>query len=235
MALGAVVGAAVLVTVLVMIGRLVVTDHRGIAGAPGYTTYGGPHGYPLAEGQPWGTVCQPLRFSVSSDVPAADYEQIVAVVRAARADGVDVTIENRSFMWFPGALYPPGQTNATVKRIAIFASSGRPPRLSNGQLERIDFGWDAAMSADGHHEHLTDLQATLYLNQLEGHPARLRIAIRQLIAFSQGVGGSSVAGSGISRGTTVDSFSPSDLHAMSLMSGCDYQSAPPAPALPVGS
>jgi hypothetical protein len=219
-----------------LIGRNVVSVHsRGIVGAPGYTTYGGPHGYPLGEGKPWGTPCQPLRFSVTSNIPTTDYDQIAAVVRSARADGIDVTIESRSFVWFPSQLYPAGQTNATVKRIPIFASSASPPKLSNGHLERIGFGWDAAVSPDGRHEQLTDLQATLYLSQLEGHPDRLRIAIRQFIAFSQGVGGSSAADSGISRGTTRDSFSPADLHAMGLMSGCDYQSGPPAPPAPASS
>lgn len=214
--------------------NLLVTHPRGIAGAPGYTTYGGPHGYPMGEGRPWGAPCQPLRFSVAFDIPTLDYDQIVAAVESARSDGIDITIENRSFMWFPSQLYPAGQNNSTVRQIGIFASPASPPRLSDGHIERIGFGWDAAMSPDGRHEHLTDLQATLYLRQLEGHPDRIRVAIRQLIAFSQGVGGSSASGSGISRGTNVDSFSPADLHAMDLMSGCDYQSAPAAPLAPLG-
>ena len=233
--IGWIAGLVALTLVSSLISRSLSVTHRPrIAGAPGYSTYRGPHGYPLAEGRPWGNPCQPLRFSVASDISTADYDQIVAVVESARSDGIDVTIENRNFMWYPSQLYPPGQNNTTVERIGIFASSAAPPRLSDGHLERIGFGWDAAMSRDGHHEHLTDLQATLYLTQLEGHPDRLRIAIRQFIAFTQGVGGSTARDSGISRGTSVDKFRSADLRAMELMSGCDYQTAPSAPPVPAG-
>jgi hypothetical protein len=53
------------------------------------------------------------------------------------------------------------------------------------------------------------------------------VATRQLIAWAEGVGGSTAPGSGIARGTTVDGFSAGDLHAIATMSGCDLSSAPP--------
>lgn len=231
---GALAWAAGLVAVSVvasLAGRDLAFSHsRGIAGAPGYTTYGGPHGLPMAEGHPWGQPCQPVLFDVSSGVPDGDYQQIVSAVDAARAEGVDVAVETRNFMWNPSQLYPPGQSLATVKVVAIFGNWNSPPHLGNGHLERIEFGWDAAVSSDGHHEHLTDLQATLWLSQVDGYPDRVRIATRQLIAFAQGIGGSTAAGSGVGRGTTEDRFSPADLHAMALMSGCDLQTAPTPPA-----
>lgn len=222
-----VTGLVALSVVASFVGRnLVFSYRRGIPGASGYTTFDGPHGMPMAKGRPWGPPCQPVLFDVSSGVPDGDYQQIVSAVGSARADGVDVAIETRNFMWDPNQLYPAGQNLATVKVVAILGDWKSRPRLANGQLERIEFGWNAAVSSDHRHEHLTDLQATLWLSQLDGHPDRVRIATRQLIAFAQGVGGSTAAGSGISRGTTVDEFSPDDLHAMALMSGCDFQTAP---------
>lgn len=228
-----VTGLVALSVVASFVGRnldMALSHSRGIAGAPGYTTYGGPHGLPMAEGRPWGQRCQPVLIDVSSGVPDGDYQQIVSAVDSARADGVDVAIETRNFMWDPNQLYPAGQSLATVKVVAIFGSWKSPRRLASGRLERIEFGWDAAVSSDRHHEHLTDLQATLWLSQVDGYPDRVRIATRQFIAFAQGVGGSTAAGSGIGRGTTVDEFSPADLHAMALMSGCNFQTAPPPPA-----
>ncbi|MGI8683864.1 MAG: hypothetical protein ACR2MO_01970 [Acidimicrobiales bacterium] len=63
---------------------------------------------------------------------------------------------------------------------------------------------------------------------MAGDPRAQRPAIRQLVAFTQGVHATTLAKSGIRRGTTIDAFSPADVAAMQLMSGC----GPSAPIPP---
>src|ERR1700728_2068787 len=48
-------------------------------------------------------------------------------------------------------------------------------------------------TADGSHEMLTSLQGTLYLKNLGSNSAAVRLAIRQLVAFSQGIGASTAS------------------------------------------
>src|SRR5207249_10664443 len=47
--------------------RVAIARHLGsslrISGAPGYRTFTGPRGEPMAVGRPWGPVCQPVRFT----------------------------------------------------------------------------------------------------------------------------------------------------------------------------
>lgn len=228
-----VAGAVAVIFASSLVGRnLLATYQPGIAGAPGYTTFGGPHGYPLAVGRPWGHTCQPILFQVSPDVPAGDYGEIGDAVSIAHADGLDVELETRDNRWVPAELWPPGQTNATVRVVPIFGSWDKPPTLTNGHVENIQFGWDAAVSPDGHHEHLTDFEATLWLSQVDGRAHRLQTAVRQLIAYSQGVGGSSLRTSGIAEGTSNNDFSPADLHAIAVMSGCGLPGISGIPAPP---
>jgi hypothetical protein len=199
---------------------------RPIAGAPGYRTFGGPHGKPLALGRPWGRPCQPIRFTVEEHVPDSVYAEVGAVVAEARRDGIDVTLETRNFAWSPGSLYyAPGQSPATVARVPIFAKDGNPPRLSAGEAEHIGFGWNARVDADGRHEDVTYAQGELWMRAIAGSPQLVRRSIRQLVALTQGIIGTSSAGSGIARNTTVDSFSASDVRAMRLMSGCGAAAA----------
>jgi hypothetical protein len=189
-----------------------------IAGAPGYTTVGGPDGNPLAQGRPWGTVCKPIVFDVAHGVPASIYSQITQNVLAARAKGVDVAVENPQGYWYPAELYPAGLTNADVQFVGVFADSGTPPLLTNGQPEHINFGWDARSL--GGADALTDLQATFYLQSLGNDSVKDRRAIRQMIAFAEGVGDSVAPHSGISNGTSADNLTSGDLRAIRLMSGC---------------
>lgn len=195
--------------------------HRpGITGITGYTTFTGPHGYPLQIGQPWGHTCQPIVFQVEPHISDSDYAVIANTVSLAHTDGLDVGIETRDFHWFPAQLWPPGQTNMTIEVVPIYASWAKSPILPDGHLGRINFSWNAALSPDGHHEYLTVLQAKLWLSQLNGHTNRLKNAIDQIIAFSQGVGGSALKGSGIAQGSAVPSLTKSDSHAIEDMSGC---------------
>ena len=79
------------------------------------------------------------------------------------------------------------------------------------------------MAADGTNEVITYLQGTLYLKNIAGNAVVERLATRQLIAFTQGIGASTASGSGIANGSTVDNFSSADIAAMQRMSGCRFQ------------
>jgi hypothetical protein len=194
-----------------------------ISGAPGYTTTTGETGLPLAEGSPWGRPCQPIVFQVSPSMPTQQYELIQNAVYGARALGVDVTIETQKLLWYPSLLYPAGQTNATVQVVPVFPSTQPPPSLPDGHVERIDFGWDTKTSNDGRHDVLSNLQATIYLAAVRGDPQATERATRQLVAFSQGVAGSTSPGSSIAQGNTEDAYSRQDVAAMQRMSGCTFQ------------
>jgi hypothetical protein len=51
-------------------------------------------------------------------------------------------------------------------------------------------------------------------------PAAARLAVRQLVAMTQGIIRTSASGSGIARGSKADRFSVEDVAAMKVMSGC---------------
>ena len=216
--------AVVLPVVVAALGLWVsLSEHRAraINGASGYERPGGPHGKPLAVGRPWGRACQPIRFTVEEHVPDWVYVQAAGVVEQARRAGVDVTIETRQFMWNPSSLYyEDGQSPATTRRVAIFAHDETPPRLANGDPERIELGWDARVDADGQHEDFTDVQGKLWMQSIGNDPERVRLAIRQLIAMTQGIVSTNRHDSGIARGSTVDGFTARDIAAMKVMSGC---------------
>jgi hypothetical protein len=70
----------------------------------------------------------------------------------------------------------------------------------------------------------------LYLQEVQNDPQKIRLATRPLIAFAEGVGSTTAPGSAIASGPTVDQYSPGDIEAMEIMSGCDFARAPAAPA-----
>jgi hypothetical protein len=202
-------------------------DPLRINGATGYYTFTGPLGRPLAVGRPWGKRCQPIRFTANANVPYDVYQQIVAVVHEARAVGIDVTVESRTFWWQPESLhYPAGMTPSDVKRVPFFAHFTPAPTLSNGRPERVGLGWDASADPDGHHEDITYAQAILQMSVLAGDRLAQRRAVRQAIAMTQGIMRTSRTDSGIRSGTTVDAFSSLDIAAMRLMSGCGTAALP---------
>jgi hypothetical protein len=225
---GLIVGISIVVAVVLAIGAVsvrgfvvTVMHGRDIAGSPGYSTFTGPEGKPFPVGRPWGKACEPIRFTVEEHVPDDVYAQIVTAVNAARAYGLDVTLEDRSFMWHPDSLYyPPGTTSDDVERVGIFVNNGPAPMLSNGKPEHVDLSWDASLDPDGRHEDLTDAQGTLQMATLTGDPAGQRRAVRYIIALTQGVSGSNVDFSSLKSGNTQDNFSLPDLAAMKHMSGC---------------
>jgi hypothetical protein len=55
---------------------------------------------------------------------------------------------------------------------------------------------------------------------LNGHPDAVRRSIRQLIAMTQGIISTTRHDSGIANGQMVDRFTPGDIAAMKVMSGC---------------
>jgi hypothetical protein len=200
---------------------LAVTHGRDIAGAPGYSTFTGPKGMPFPVGRPWGRACQPIRFTVEEHVPDDVYAQVVSVVNEARADGLDVTIEDRSFLWHLDSLYyPPGMTSDDVQRVGIFVNNGSPTLLRNGQPGHVNFGWDATPDPDGRHEDMTDAQGTLQMAMLAGDAVGQRRSVRDIIGLTQGIAGSTLSDSELKSGATRDSFSLADLAAMKHMSGC---------------
>ncbi|HEY3737896.1 MAG TPA: hypothetical protein VGL26_10680, partial [Jatrophihabitans sp.] len=182
-----------------------------IAGAPGYRTFTGPRGKPLPVGRPWGRACQRIRFAPESDVPTSTVTQIASVVGEARRDGLDVTLESRSLG---------SQSAADAEQVSITENTGEPPRLSNGQLEHIGFGWDAKLDPDGKHEDLTFAYGQLWAKTVEDDPLVLRRSVRQLIALTQGILSTSRSDSGIARNSSIDRFTEADIAAMDRMSGC---------------
>jgi hypothetical protein len=225
---GLIVGICIAVAVVLGIGAVsvggfvnAVVNGRHIAGSPGYSTFTGPEGKPFPVGRPWGKACQPIRFTVEEHVPDDVYAQVVSVVDEARADGLDVTLEDRSFTWNLDSLYyPPGTTSDDVQRVGIFVNNGTPFMSSDGHPAHVDLGWDASPDPDGRHEDLTEPQGTLQMAVLTGDAVGQRRAVRDIIALTQGVSGSTLSDSDLRNGATRDSFSPDDLAAMKNMSGC---------------
>ena len=226
---GLIAGIAIAVVVLLGIGfvgarafLVTVTHGRDIAGSPGYVSFTGPTGKSFAVGRPFGQACQPIRFTVEEHVPDSVYAQVVSVVNEARADGVDVTVENRSFAWKPDSLYyPPGTTSTGVLRVGIFLNVGSPTPLSNGHPAHVILGYDASPDADGKHDDLVGPQGTLQMQTLAGDVVGQRRAVREIIALTQGVAGSNRTDSGLGSGSTRDGFSLADIAAMKNMSGCN--------------
>jgi Domain of unknown function (DUF4190) len=228
-ATGLFASVAVLVIVIVLIANGNFPDQtQAISGAPGYSTTTGDHGFPLAEGRPWGRPCQPIVFQVNRAMPTQQYVLIGEAVENARSLGLDVTLETRDLYWYPSLLYPAGLTNSSVQVVPIFPST-ESSTLPNGQPEHISFGWDSRLTSDGNHEAITDLQATLYLNAVKGDPQATLRSVRQLVAYSQGVTGSTLSDSSIAEGNEQDGYSRRDLAAMQKMSGCTFEptTAPP--------
>lgn len=78
----------------------------------------------------------------------------------------------------------------------------------------------ARLDQDGHHEDLTGADGRLYLATLAGNPTAQRTALRELVAFAEGIGRTHHTDSGIRFGATADRFTAADAHALRVMSGC---------------
>lgn len=192
-----------------------------IRGAPGYFTTTGPDGKPLAFGRPWGTSCEPVVFQVNNQVPASVFDQVNTVVSQARLDGLNITLENRTYFWqIDTVRLPSGQTPADVPVVPIFWNADSLNYLTNGEPEHIGFGWNARPDEDGTNEDLTSLQGILFARALNNNAFAERRAIRQLVAFAEGVASTTMKDSGIRDGSNVDGLSGPDVRAITTMSGC---------------
>jgi hypothetical protein len=221
---GIILGLAEIALIAVLIVGLVLlaqSDNRRlqIAGAPGYATFSGPTGQPLEVGKPWGVACEPIVLQPAAGVPGVIWRQLQQVVTTARSAGVDVSVGTRQDKWYPASLYPPGLTDQEVAFVTISSATGPAPLHGFNQRDHIVFSWNAKPAADGRHEILTSLQAELYLQELTSATVD-RLAVRQLIAFSQGVADASAPASGIVDGTSSEGFTDRDYAAMRVMSGC---------------
>jgi hypothetical protein len=157
-------------------------------------------------------------------MPGPQYTEISDAVLNARSLGLDVTFTYwPSNTWFPGVLYPAGQTNQTVQFVQIVPSNQSQLPIVDGQVGRILYKWNTARAGDGRHDVLTYLQATLYLQGVGNDPQMTKRMIRELIAFSQGINGSTAAGSSIAFGNHETAFSKGDINAMQRMSGCTLE------------
>jgi hypothetical protein len=190
-----------------------------IPGEPGYFAVDGQHGHPVSVGRPWGESCKPIRFAVERTVPNWVHAQIAAVVAEARKQGIDVTLESRSFKWEHGSLYyRSGQSAATTAQVDIVATGTTPPK-TKGKLP-MDLTWNSKLDGDKRNEDLTSVTAAFSLPVLDGQTATVRRSIRQLIAWTQGISETTDPVSGITLRSFTDRFTPTDVAAMLAMSGC---------------
>jgi hypothetical protein len=183
--------AVVLVVALLALGVGNLLDPP--SGTPGYSTFSGPAGLPMQKGSPWGRPCAPVVISVADSVPPAVHEEVVAVVGEARAAGLNIDV------W-----------------------SSRSLERSDGRPSRDDTRWDAQPSPDGRHEILTSVSQTLHLATLGEDRLEYRRSLRKLVGWTQGISNSSAQGSALRLrdSSKPDAFSPQDIEAMLVMSGC---------------
>jgi hypothetical protein len=161
-------------------------------------------------------------LTVEAHVPDWIFDQVLAVSREARRDGINLALESRQFLWVASSVYyPPGTSEQPVPRVGVFAHPETPPTKPDGNPESIRLGWDATRDPDGDHDDLTYVQGKVWLQAVDGDPVVARRAIRYLIALTQGIDHTTRTDSGITTGTRIDRFTGPDVAAMTLMSGCD--------------
>lgn len=187
-----------------------------VPGAPGYSSVGGTSSH-MTVGAPWGIRCRPILFDAEESVPDEVYAQFAAVLMEADAAGLNVALASRMHLWSPDLFdYPPGTDNEDPKVVAVYADRDPPPRI-HGRDGRWNVFWD--YQGSGAHQQFASLEGQLHLAGISG-PNDERTVIRQILAFALGVGEAPATATGLRRGSPIDGFSPSDLQAMRIMSGC---------------
>jgi hypothetical protein len=221
---GVVLALVAAVTIIGNISDTVAQTVQGgqSAGTAGYSTFEGPHGYPMRVGAPWGHPCVPVVFNVEDSVPDKVYVELVRVVAEARAAGLNVTVETRQHTWRRDEVYPPGVQDSDVAFVPVFADTDGGHLRSDGQPARDNVGWNATLEADGHHEHLTHLSETLHLATLGDDPLEYRRSLRKFVGWSHGISDSTHPDSALPLRDPErpDAFSAKDIEAMKTMSGC---------------
>lgn len=190
------------------------------SGTPGYSTFYGPAGLPMQKGSPWGQPCAPVVISVEDSVPPAVHEEVVAVVGEARAAGLNIDVWSSQYPEGASPLDEPPQGPPHV--VGVYVDTQVPPLRPDGSPSRDDTRWDARPSPDGRHEILTSLGQSLHLATLGEDRLEYRRSLRKLVGRTQGIADSSHRGSALrSRDPSKpDAFSPQDIQAMLVMSGC---------------
>lgn len=198
-------------------GRL---EHLSIPGATGYFTFSGPGNLPATVGRPWGRACEPIAFVIGSRLPISVRRQVLQVIAAARDQGLDVTATVGGRLLGAGLFYRDGQSARTTAKVPILAGTGNPPALPDGRSQQITIATTMRADRSGQGDDLTGVTGTLQLRALNGQPDAIQRAIRQLIAWTQGIGRTGNAVSGIANAATPDRFTAADVAAMLKMSGC---------------
>jgi hypothetical protein len=105
-------------------------------------------------------------------------------------------------------------------RVAIFGDQLSPP-VEDGDQETAHYRWNTISDPITKHENLVQQSITFHLPVLLDDDLATRHALREAIAFSMGVIRTENEASGIHDLSTIDRFTPADVHALRLMSGCE--------------
>jgi hypothetical protein len=214
-AVGALLGAgAIPLTTMVALGS-------GRVQVAGYHTYAGADHRSLIPGRPWGHACTPVVIELDPQTPATIREEAAAVVAEARAGGANLVLANENQSYDPARLRVSKKGGVVGVPISVQAHG-----VSNPGGRPLGFlaSWHTKHDLDGRHDVLTHLEATLYTDALADDPVATRKALRVIVARTAGVdAGASTPGTGLAARLeqSTDAFSPADLHAVRVLSGCD--------------
>jgi hypothetical protein len=212
-AVGTVLGAGVIPMItMVAVGS-------GNVSVNGYQTFAGG-GRSLAPGRPWGHECVPVVIRLAAGVPGSVRSQAESVVAQARAGGANLALANEEGGVDLTALRLPAKGDVITVPI-----SARPKGAtkSDGQPQRYQATWHTKRDADGRHDVLTSLKADLYTEPLAGDPVLIRKVLRAIVARTAGVDVvATTPGTGLAAQLeqSADQFSPADLQAIRVLSGC---------------
>lgn len=195
------------------------TTSRVLAG--GYSSFTGPRGLTVTGGAPWGAPCAAVLVHIPEHAPSVLETAIRDVVAEAHRGGVNVSVATGTDWDMTGFVRPP-EVGTPPRHAVIVLDDGEPGTTRDGSPTTVTMGWSMERAPDGASEYLTQLRARFYTQTLAGDALTERKAVRYLIGWSQGISGSSLAGSGIASLMHLagDAFTPSDLAAMRTMSGC---------------
>jgi len=223
--------AAAVSAVLVIVLGWVVFDARTARTGPtpaalpqqGLSTGQLPQGYPsrqlgygrqLDVGQPWGTRCVPVALILTGSPSPALVAQTKAVLREAETGGIPVR-------------YAEARTMASEKGPYVIATinpvGGQAPPNSSGSPSRYDLQESYTHNKVTGQNILTEVRATLYTASVGNDTVVMRKVVRTVIAGAAGIEPAATSpGTGLARhlADSADAFSPRDLQAMRIMSGC---------------
>jgi hypothetical protein len=211
-----VVSAAASVALLVA-GPVVRHSAQLVPGAPDYLVATNNVGQAVELGLPWGTQCADIQVVPSNQMSIALYDQFRSVVPEANSDGLALRLDNRTLFFGPPS--PPSELTSGIAEAAMVgiystASSG-PVVDDHPQLMTIQPYLSTTTIGNVYYF----VMATFY-RPTQASGLALRTAVRQLLAFSEGLGTSTTRSSGLRDGTKMDSFTSSDVRALGITSGC---------------